>query len=306
VSVTATYTIAYSCDEGTFDLCKVIIGGDGSYYVTAPYHPQNRAVLGIFTVNYAHPPTGLLLNRAVELATLDDDDKRLKLSHHPDGFIQFSGTGITSGIGPDGTIRGIGVRSWPLEQPTLGPSFRLIFSDPTETGRPSRNRPGTIIFSEEDLVHMRKNTKGLTITGFYLPVRWREYVRRIGADNYQLGLVNPDAQAVLPLRVALASVDSRIPGMIGFRTEPHHVDTENGTPSIMLSSSSGNLRRNRQRELVGDQLVCIYPRPAAGLPAGLPSLNRPLNAPAYVLPPWHVRAAVRLAQRWRRRRRVRP
>jgi hypothetical protein len=36
---TAGYTVAYGRDGQCFDLCRIIFGGDGSYYVTAPYHP---------------------------------------------------------------------------------------------------------------------------------------------------------------------------------------------------------------------------------------------------------------------------
>jgi hypothetical protein len=40
---------------------------------------------------------------------MEDDEYRLKLSHHPDGFVQFSGHGIKSGRNADGTPKGLGV-----------------------------------------------------------------------------------------------------------------------------------------------------------------------------------------------------
>jgi len=43
--------------------------------------------LGIWTVNYAGPPEAFTSEKAIEVAVLDDDDRRLKLSHHPDGFL---------------------------------------------------------------------------------------------------------------------------------------------------------------------------------------------------------------------------
>jgi hypothetical protein len=49
------YTVAYSMAGETVDLCKIIIGGDGSYYITAPFHPHNKALAAIMTVNYAKP-----------------------------------------------------------------------------------------------------------------------------------------------------------------------------------------------------------------------------------------------------------
>lgn len=59
---------------------------------------------------------------AIEVAVLDDDEQRLKVSHHPDGFLQFSGNEIRSGREATGAPNGIGIVSWPLHQPTLGPS----------------------------------------------------------------------------------------------------------------------------------------------------------------------------------------
>src|SRR3954465_8929708 len=94
VARTVDYTIAYHDGNSAYDLCKVLFGGDGSYYVTAPYHPQDRAVAARVVVNYADRSGLLSLSSATELAVVDDDKQRLKLSHHPDGFLQFSGEGI--------------------------------------------------------------------------------------------------------------------------------------------------------------------------------------------------------------------
>src|SRR6266536_686835 len=96
------YTLGYSSNRGVFDLCKIILGGDGSYYVTAPYHPHNKALLALLTVNYAKQPTFVSLRDAIEVAVLDDDERRLKLSHHPNGFLQFSGEGVRSGKDAEG------------------------------------------------------------------------------------------------------------------------------------------------------------------------------------------------------------
>lgn len=42
---TAVYTIAYDTGDNCVDLCKIVFGSDGSYYITAPYHPANRAIV---------------------------------------------------------------------------------------------------------------------------------------------------------------------------------------------------------------------------------------------------------------------
>jgi hypothetical protein len=77
------YTVAYSMAGETVDLCKIILGGDGSYYITAPFHPHNKALAAIMTVNYAKPSQVLSFDEALEVAVLEDDDKRLKVSIHP-------------------------------------------------------------------------------------------------------------------------------------------------------------------------------------------------------------------------------
>src|SRR3954470_886414 len=117
------YTVAYDDGNDVVDLCKILFGADGSYYVTAPYHPADRAIAAKATVNYAEGADLLSLDDALELAVLDDDERRLKVSHHPDGFLQFSGQGIRSGLDEAGQPKGIGTFSWPLTTPTLGPSF---------------------------------------------------------------------------------------------------------------------------------------------------------------------------------------
>ena len=110
----------------SYKVFKVGFGGDGSYYVTTPYHPLNTAIAAKVQVNYANSQ-GLgikqVLEDALEIAVVDDDERRLKLSHHPDGFLQFSGQGILSGRHPSGVAKGLGVRSWKLEHPTLRSVF---------------------------------------------------------------------------------------------------------------------------------------------------------------------------------------
>jgi hypothetical protein len=270
----------------TVDLCKIILGGDGSYYITAPFHPHNKALAAIMTVNYAKPPQILSFDEALEVAVLEDDDKRLKLSHHPDGFIQFSGEGVLSGRNQDGSPKGLGTYSWPLRRPTLGPSFGMMFGDPKGSGRPTRGGPRTVVFNEDDIAHMRKgDLAGLRIAGYYLPVRWREFVHRIGPDHYEIGIVNPGAQAVLSLRVLLAPVDSDLPGLIGLQAVPHGLVMPSGGGGYMVTSSTGNLRRNEDGDLLGDQLVCVYPMPNLSDPVNYMSLNYPLPAPPYEAPP---------------------
>lgn len=218
------------------------------------------------------------------MAVVDDDDRRLKVSHHPDGFLQFSGQGIRSGRDEEGQPKGIGVFSWRLDRPTLGPSFSWGFSDPVACGRPTATRKRTIIFSEIDIEHLRKDLQRLMLVGYFFPPRWREFVYRgVGGDMW-LDLVHPNAQAVKRLRVLLASKDADLPGLIGLEALPHGLDEVDGQPSFFVSTSTGNLRRDENGDLLGDQLFCGYPMPDINM-ANLPSLNQPLPAPPYTAPP---------------------
>ncbi len=280
---TIDHTIALHDRGQTVDLFKVMFGGDGSYYVTAPYHPLDRAVAARLTVNYADSDGTFVLDEAEEVASLDDVDRRLKISHHPDGFLQFSGEGIRSGRDEGGEPRGLGVFSWPLTRPTLGPSFQLAFSDALACGRQSKNGPRTVVFDNADLDHLRKGVEGLTVLGYYLPVRWREFVYRTPDDVMWLDLVHPNAQAVKRLRVVLASKDCDLPGLIGLEALPHGLEPVDGQPSFFVTTSTGSLRRNPEGDLIGEQLLCAYPMPDLA-DASLPSLNFSLPAPPYTAP----------------------
>lgn len=97
-------------------------------------------------------------------------------------------------------------------------------------------------------------------------------------------LVHPNAQAVKLLRVALASKEADFPGFIGLEARPHHVNETDGVPRFFLSSSTGNLRRDPDGALLGDELVCMYPRDVLK-DASLPSLNFALADVPYSIPP---------------------
>lgn len=281
---TVSYTLCYEADSRAVDLCKIMFGGDGSYYVTAPYHPLNRAVIAKMTINYAAGEQYNALSDALDVGVLDDEDKRLKLSHHPDGFLQFSGHGVLSGLDELRRPRGLGVFSWPLIKPTLGPSFSVAFSDPFALGRTSKKSGLRLVFREDEVEHMRTpSIRGLIVTGYYFPARWRELVYKLDGQ-WWLDLVQPHAQAVKRLKVVLASVESDFPGFLGLEVAPHDVNPGQEEPSFFISSSTGNLRRNAKGDLLGDQLVCMYPDMTDGEWTGR-SLNYPLNDPPYTAPP---------------------
>ncbi len=68
-------------------VCKIETLADGGYTVLAPYHAERQGWLTKFQVNYDQKHMQIALGK-MEHFTADD---RVKLSHHTDGFVQFSG-----------------------------------------------------------------------------------------------------------------------------------------------------------------------------------------------------------------------
>lgn len=92
-----SYRVAYRHEGKLYRLTRIVYGTDGSYYVTAPAHAEQKAQFVMMTVNYAKQHMEVPLEEAVDLAGAEGEDKEIKLSHHPDGFMQFSGAGLVSG-----------------------------------------------------------------------------------------------------------------------------------------------------------------------------------------------------------------
>jgi hypothetical protein len=181
------YTIIYEKDGTPHKLCKIFFGNDDSYYVTSPYHPAEGTVLFKATINYALDEMYLSLEQALDVGAAEDDEKRIKLSHHPDSFLQFSGQGIVSGKDHEGNIRGMGVMSWPLDRPTQGPSFGLTMSGLDHFEKADRVRDIACVFKHEELTPM-PGPYVFILEGYYFPALWRRFVR-----------VRPDGTRVIPL-----------------------------------------------------------------------------------------------------------
>jgi hypothetical protein len=252
------FTIIVKSASGLYKLCKIIFADDG-YYVTSPYHPAQKAVLFTATVNYSRTQQWIAWDDAIEIATLDEDPARLKLSHHHDGFVQFSGSGITSGRHHDGKPKGIGVRSWPLSQPTMGPAFGV-----TCRGIDSFRQVTKVeafydaVFEAADILDVGGS---IGIEGFYFPTEARRFVRNLGGVS-EVGILHPSG-IVLQLRALVPAAGD----FFGVHIFAAADDVDTPKPSFMLSGSTGNLRRNPDGDVMGDGVFCCYPRPQELPPA---------------------------------------
>lgn len=258
MTATRRSTLAVELGGEAVKLMKFWWGTDGSYYFSCPYIPGGRVLLFKTTVNYSKQEKESSLDESIELALLEDDDRRLKVSHHPDGFLQFSGEGIRSGLDTEGRPKGIGTTSWRVDDPTRGPSFGMSVFGLHAFARLERPRSGDLVFREEK-VSLPSGWTSLHIEGYILPRLWARFVRREGSGSV-ISLTHP-AGVVLTMPVVFTPSNIAVPSILavevygdfGAFQEAEH---EGG---FVMSTSTGNLRRNAEGELLGDGLFAVSP-----------------------------------------------
>ncbi len=276
------YTVVVSTKGKLYKICKIWYGSDGSYYVTVPYHSATQAVLIKQSVNYVQSaPTSLDHRYVVPLSEALDvgssDDARIKLSHHPDGFVQFSGQGLISGKNLDGTSKGIGIYTWPLPVGNSGPAFSLCVQGIEQFTPADVKTQNACVLNCDELTIITGST-GVAIEGHYFQPLWRRFIRTRHDGVKVISIVHP-SKVVMELRVLLSADDCPLGGFIGldfFGTPDREPSDASG---YSLSSSTGNVRLNEKGEKVGDGLLCCYPRPD-GLPIRRSLDHQPPNSPA--------------------------
>lgn len=257
----SSYRIAYRHRGKLYRLTRIVYGSDGSYYVSAPVHPAERAQFVKMTVNYAKHEMRVPLEEAIDLAGAEGDDKEIKLSHHPDGFMQFSGAGLVSGRGEDGAILGMGVMTWPLWEPIRGPAFALALTRFDDVVGETSENADTVVFDETDVTPL-DDAEVLVVEGYYFPPLWRRFIRCDSMGRLVIRVFHP-AKAVVELRVLLPPTKCKLPGFLGLEAytqyAPSSVEDDEAKPSFIFSGSTGNIRRNDDGELLGDAIYCMYP-----------------------------------------------
>ena len=251
------YTIVFQKEGATYKLCKVWFGVDGSYYVTSPYHPDGRAFIMKLRINYSLQEMKIALEDAIDTAGIDDDYRRLKLSHHPDGFVQFSGQGILSGRDANGNIRGMGVMSWPLSNPVRGPAFSLVIKGIEGFDSPSTDLSSAIVFKEEEQVPI-PSADMLILEGHYFPSMWRRFVQVEPDGTHSISVMHP-AKAILKLKVLFSSEKCALDGFIGLKLYTARAPS-GSLLSFSLTGPTGNARRNLEGQVTADSIQCMYPR----------------------------------------------
>jgi hypothetical protein len=257
VGLANNYLITLQRQNAIYKLCRIFFGSEGSYYVTSPYHRIKEAFLFKATVNYAKDNVWLPVSEMLDIAHLEDNAERLKLSHHPDGLLQFSGNGALSGVTPEGDIKGVGVISWPLDRPVKGPAFALVTFGVQQFDTQARLTAECCNFAEAELAEVPE-PKMFILEGFYFPPFAKRFVRVNERNEPRLQMAHPSG-AILNLKVLFPAAACQRQGFLGL--DMYCSENDSGPETgFFLSGSTGNIRYNEQGEKLGDGIFCCYPK----------------------------------------------
>ncbi|MHB1752159.1 MAG: hypothetical protein ACYCTF_05610 [Acidiferrobacter sp.] len=255
-------------------ITKIIGYGAKGFAVVTPYHAARAGFVGKMPVDYKKIGQFEVPHTDIVGFTTSD---RVKLSYHPDGFVQFSGEAqgaIISGRDPtNGLPKGVALMSQPLSSPVRsGPTFGITawglhdFSALPDTDAVS---PATVLFEPDDL-YFRGATpceaNGIILEVFAFPKRYWAGVRKRGRD-YVLTIAFKDFEAS---RAAIELKVIDIPGqdvmLAGFASNARLTFPSD---SGWVLSGPGSAAPDGK----GHVLVAFYPRDTFDA-KGLPSLDR--------------------------------
>jgi len=246
--------------------------------VTCPYHQSEKVYLSKMVVNYKNPRKRAA-DPPIEYAIQEDDQHRIKLSHHPDGFVQFSGEGIVSGRNEDGSPKGLGLKSWPLTTPTAGPACGISIQTPTAFKRAEKPSSTDVLFRAADL-YRTDHDNGLIVEMYYFPGLWRRFVRP-SPRGPVISLRHPSG-SILELRVCMSPPNNWKIGFLGIDLWPCPISL-GGESGFAISSPTGNLKYDDDEELEAEALFAAYPALKDDVAQGMVNLAfRPRDDPPYV------------------------
>jgi hypothetical protein len=140
--------------DGLRALCKIVPLGDGGYSMLAHYHAAREGWLYKHKVDYREEEMSLKISDMQHFVASD----RVKLSHHWDGFLQFSGVNpqkIKSGRNTlTGEPKGLAIMAAPMWKPiTSGPTFGLTVWGPTDFKQVTDIRKTDVIFRSNEIYY---------------------------------------------------------------------------------------------------------------------------------------------------------
>lgn len=195
-------TIAIRLDpaEPARKITKIVGYGAQGFAVVTPYHAARTGFVGKMPIDYKK--IGRFAVPRADIIGFTADN-RVKLSYHPDGFVQFSGEAqgtIISGRDPTtGEPKGVGLMSQPLSSPIRsGPSFAISAWGLHDFAVLPDAECGAAVLFERDDLYFRGTTpseaNGIILEVFAFPKRYWAGVRQRGRD-YVLTLAFKDFEA---------------------------------------------------------------------------------------------------------------
>jgi len=251
----SSHTIILADNGVRRKFCKLLFTGDGTYCVTAPYHSAKKAVVFKATVNYDAHSQVVSFDEAIDLSELDDG--RLKISHHPSGFVQYSGDGVVSGLDEHGKPKGVGVFSAPLSEVGSGPAVGVGVQDITQLGTTENVSKHDVTFNAAELTPL-PGANGVMLEAHYFQPAARRFVFSDSQGLFWINVTHPSG-IVVRMRVVLAPAECEYPGLIGF--ELYQQQFGFGESGFTLSGPGEKTRMNAAGERFADVLMCLYPRP---------------------------------------------
>jgi len=151
--------------------------------VVTPYHNARSGYLMIMPVDYNK---GGAFQVGYEEVTAFSANDRVKLSYHPDGFVQFSGEiggTIISGKDPTtGQPKGIGLKINPLSRPiSSGPTFGVTVWGLGEFEQTKEGTKNVLVFEESDWYYRGcspSSATGWAVEFFVFPSRYWSAARK--------------------------------------------------------------------------------------------------------------------------------
>lgn len=160
---------------------------DGGYCLISPYHSAKEGWLAKYTIDYRTLPARVSMNEMQHFTASD----RVKLSHHYDGFVQFSGENpqkITSGINAlTGRPKGLGIWSAPIHNPiSTGSTFGIMVWGLHDFKLIDNPRHSDLEFRASDMYDHHAFTEGehdaYLVQGWIFGLPARDSIRGSGND----------------------------------------------------------------------------------------------------------------------------
>lgn len=250
-------TIIYQKNGIKTKICKIIYHKDGSYFITSPYHKMKKANVFKINIDYEKEEQEISFDNLIDIHDLDDDLETLQLSHHPDGYLQFSGHNIKSGKNDDGSSKGVGIESWPLHSPPKGPAFTITIKNLNDFIKTKNIKNSDLKFLSEEIVD-GNIYDDIILEGYYIPNNLKSYIYYLNGEEY-FSLTHPTG-LIINLKVIRPKENVENYGFLGFRIESYKLDFGEIESGFILNSSSGNIDVKEGKLISASTIHAFYPK----------------------------------------------